>query len=73
MSHGEDRRQTILDFWRQFTDHQGLPPTIRQATAALDLSSTSVCNYWLTKLVEDGLLDHVPSRSHAYRLPRSDR
>ena len=73
MSYHEDRRHIILAFWRDYTDRTGLPPTIRQATTALDLSSTSVCNYWLLKLVEDGALEHTPYASRAYRVPRNDR
>ena len=51
-----DRKNMILEaakeHWRQY----GLPPTVRWIRDIKGLSSTSVVEYWLKKLVEEGTL-----------------
>src|SRR3972149_12064061 len=59
-----DRQKRMLEFIRRFTADSGSPPSIREIGEAADISSTSVVNYNLNRLVEEGFLsrDHNVSR-----------
>ncbi|MCB0004399.1 MAG: winged helix DNA-binding protein, partial [Anaerolineae bacterium] len=52
-----DRQQRMYDFIRDFFQENQYPPTIREIGEAVDISSTSVVNYNLNKLVEAGLIE----------------
>lgn len=63
-----ERQQNILRYvWEYMTDNSR-PPTIREIGEAVKISSTSVVNYNLTKLVEKGLLDRQAEVSRGLRL-----
>jgi repressor LexA len=64
-----DRQQKILSFIRRFMTEQGYPPTIREIGRQLDISSTSVVNYNLNKLVRVGLLERDSQVSRGLKLP----
>ena len=51
-----ERQQKMLDFIHKYIDENGRPPTIREIGGAVNISSTSVVNYNLTRLKEKGLL-----------------
>jgi len=52
-----DRQRRILDYIQDFSTENGYPPSIRQIGASVGISSTSVVNYNLNRLVEEGFLD----------------
>jgi repressor LexA len=63
-----DRQRKMLDFIRMFGLENGYPPSIREIGAAVDISSTSVVNYNLNRLVEQGYLDRDQNVSRGLRL-----
>ena len=63
-----DRQHRMLDFIQRFTVESGYPPSIRQIGKAVDISSTSVVNYNLNRLVEEGYLDRDQNVSRGIRL-----
>lgn len=63
-----ERQQRILDFIRDFIDTHDYPPTIREIGQAVNISSTSVVNYNLNKLVEAGLIERNAEVSRGLRL-----
>lgn len=50
------RQRAILEFVAAEIDGAGLPPSIRQIGASLEIWSTSVVNYHLNKLRDRGLI-----------------
>ncbi|MCB0035349.1 MAG: transcriptional repressor LexA [Anaerolineales bacterium] len=63
-----DRQRNILEYiWGYIQEHRR-PPTIREIGQAVKISSTSVVNYNLTKLVEKGLLAREAEVSRGLRL-----
>ncbi len=63
-----DRQRKMLDFIRIFSLQNGYPPSIREIGEAVDISSTSVVNYNLNRLVEQGYLDRDQNVSRGIRL-----
>jgi repressor LexA len=63
-----DRQRKMLDFIRMFSMQSGYPPSIREIGEAVDISSTSVVNYNLNRLVEQGYLDRDQNVSRGLRL-----
>ena len=68
-----DRQQRILDFIRSFVEEHDYPPTIREIGQAVDISSTSVVNYNLNKLVDAGLIERNAEVSRGLRMLDSAR
>jgi repressor LexA len=70
MSKGKlsDRQQRMLEFIKQFASESGYPPSIRQIGEAVGISSTSVVNYNLNRLVEEGFVDRDQNVSRGIRL-----
>lgn len=62
-------REAMVRYWRDYTEANGVPPTVRDATQTFGLSSNSVAHYHLMRLVKAGKLRHVPHAQHAFRLP----
>ncbi|MEO0563044.1 MAG: transcriptional repressor LexA [Chloroflexota bacterium] len=62
------RQRKILRFIDQYTVDNGYPPTIREIGDATDTASTSVVNYNLNKLVDEGYLDREARVSRGVRL-----
>lgn len=62
------RQKAILAFIQKYVAEQGRPPTIREIGGAVDISSTSVVNYNLTRLKEKGLLERDAEVSRGLRL-----
>ncbi len=63
-----DRQRRMLDFIVAFTDDNGYPPSIREIGEAVGISSTSVVNYNLNRLVEEGYLDRDQNVSRGIRM-----
>ncbi len=63
-----DRQRKMLDFIRMFSMQSGYPPSIREIGKAVDISSTSVVNYNLNRLVDQGYLDRDQNVSRGLRL-----
>jgi repressor LexA len=63
-----DRQKRMLDFIQRFTADNGYPPSIREIGDAADISSTSVVNYNLNRLVDEGFLTRDQNVSRGLRL-----
>ena len=63
-----DRQRRMLDFIVSFSEEHGYPPSIREIGKAVNISSTSVVNYNLNRLVEEGYLDRDQNVSRGIRL-----
>jgi len=63
-----DRQRKILDYIQDFTLENGYPPSIREIGSAVGITSTSVVNYNLNRLVEEGYLDRDQNISRGIRL-----
>ena len=63
-----DRQRRMLDFIMQYSRDHGYPPSIREIGQAVGISSTSVVNYNLNRLVDEGYLDRQQNVSRGLRL-----
>lgn len=63
-----DRQRRMLDFIVEFAEESGYPPSIREIGRAVGISSTSVVNYNLNRLVDEGYLDRDQNVSRGIRL-----
>jgi len=63
-----ERQRKMVDFIRKFSLRSGYPPSIREIGEAVGISSTSVVNYNLNRLVEHGYLDRDQNVSRGIRL-----
>ncbi len=63
-----ERQQAILKYIRDFLRDNEFPPTIREIGAAVGISSTSVVNYNLNRLAEQGHLVREKDVSRGLRL-----
>jgi len=63
-----ERQRKMVDFIRKFSLRSGYPPSIREIGVAVGISSTSVVNYNLNRLVEHGYLDRDQNVSRGIRL-----
>ena len=63
-----DRQRRMVDFIQRFQGDCGYPPSIREIGEAVGISSTSVVNYNLNRLVEEGYLDRQQNVSRGLRL-----
>jgi repressor LexA len=63
-----ERQKGILDYIFHYGRDNGRPPTIREIGSAVNISSTSVVNYNLTKLKDRGLLERDAEVSRGLRL-----
>jgi repressor LexA len=63
-----DRQRRMLEFINRFTERNGYPPSIREIGRAVGITSTSVVNYNLNRLVDEGLLARDQNVSRGLRL-----
>ncbi|MCX6069848.1 MAG: transcriptional repressor LexA [Chloroflexi bacterium] len=63
-----DRQRRMLEFIQTHGREHGYPPSIREIGRAVGISSTSVVNYNLNRLVEEGYLDRHQNVSRGIRL-----
>lgn len=66
------RQRKILQFIENFLQLHGYPPTIREIGEALGISSTSVVNYNLNKLVDYGYIERTPKVSRGLWLANQE-
>ncbi|MCP4361970.1 MAG: transcriptional repressor LexA [Chloroflexi bacterium] len=62
------RQKNMMNFIAEYVVGHGRPPTIREIGSAVNISSTSVVNYNLTRLKEKGLLERDAEVSRGLRL-----
>lgn len=63
-----DRQQRMLTFIEEFSAESGYPPSIREIGSNVGISSTSVVNYNLNRLVDEGYLSRDKNVSRGLRL-----
>ena len=63
-----ERQRNILRCIREFVADRGYPPSIREIGQEVGISSTSVVNYNLNRLVQEGLLERDRGYSRGLRL-----
>ena len=63
-----DRQRRMLEFIQRYHSEAGYPPSIREIGEAVGISSTSVVNYNLNRLVEEGYLNRQQNVSRGLRL-----
>ncbi len=63
-----ERHKKILEVLEHYQDHVGYPPSIREIGAEADISSTSVVNYYLNQLEEEGYIERDRKISRGVRL-----
>jgi repressor LexA len=66
-----ERQRKILEFIKSFALDNGYPPTIREIGEAVDISSTSVVNYNLNALQNEGYIMRDRTVSRGIRLRES--
>ena len=62
------RQKAILRFFYDYSQTNGIYPTIREVCAGTNTGSTSVVNYNLRQLTQQGYLRHSPRRSRSSTL-----
>lgn len=63
-----ERQKRMLDFIAEYSGEKGYPPSIREIGQAVGISSTSVVNYNLNRLVDEGYIDRHQNVSRGLRL-----
>jgi repressor LexA len=63
-----ERQRRMMEFIEKFSGDNGYPPSIREIGKAVGISSTSVVNYNLNRLVDEGFLDRDQNVSRGIRL-----
>ena len=63
-----ERQRRMLEFIERFIVESGYPPSIREIGKAVGISSTSVVNYNLNRLVEEGYLARDKNVSRGIRM-----
>ena len=63
-----ERQIKILEVLQRFNDESGYPPSIREICDMAGISSTSVVNYYLNQLEEDGYIERDGRVSRGIRL-----
>lgn len=66
-----DRHKKILDVLERFQNEVGYPPSIREIGKETNISSTSVVNYYLNQLEEDGYIERDRKVSRGVRLVKT--
>ena len=64
------RQQEIFDYFVEFTQEYGVPPTVREVCDAFGFASPNAAVGHLRALVRHGKLTHSPGGSHAYVIAR---
>lgn len=62
------RQRSILIFLNEYSEQHGFYPTIREIGTGVSINSTSVVQYHLTRLTEQGYLAATNRRSRTTRL-----
>jgi repressor LexA len=65
------RHKKILEILEHYQDNIGYPPSIREIGEEADISSTSVVNYYLNQLEEDGYIERDRKISRGIKLMKT--
>jgi len=65
-----ERQRRMLEFIERFTVDSGYPPSIREIGKNVGISSTSVVNYNLNRLVDEGYLSRDKKVSRGIRMTK---
>lgn len=65
-----ERQRRMLEFIERFTVDSGYPPSIREIGKNVGISSTSVVNYNLNRLVDEGYLSRDKNVSRGIRMTK---
>jgi repressor LexA len=66
-----DKHKRILEVLERYTDQHGYPPSIREMCSRANISSTSVANYYLDRLEEQGYIERDRRVSRGVRVIKS--
>lgn len=68
---GRKTRERILGYIVSYIEEHKIPPTLREISEGVGISTTSVTTYHLQRLEKDGLIERDPNISRGLRLPGS--
>jgi repressor LexA len=71
-THLSERQREILEFLRNFTAHNGYPPSVREIGEAVGLSSSSTVHSHLNTLENRGFIKRDPSSARALTVIEQD-
>ncbi len=66
-----DKHKRVLDVLERYTEQHGYPPSIREMCSQANISSTSVANYYLDRLEEQGYIERDRRVSRGVRVIKS--
>jgi repressor LexA len=66
-----ERHKKILEVLKRYQDETGYPPSIREIGKQTGISSTSVVNYYLNQLEEEGYIERDRKISRGVRLVKN--
>ncbi len=66
-----ERHKKILEVLKRYQDETGYPPSIREIGKQTGISSTSVVNYYLNQLEEEGYIERDRKISRGVRLVKT--
>jgi len=66
-----ERHKKILEVLKRYQDESGYPPSIREIGKQTGISSTSVVNYYLNQLEEEGYIERDRKISRGVRLVKT--
>lgn len=66
-----ERHKKILEVLERYQDNVGYPPSIREIGKETNISSTSVVNYYLNQLEEEGYIERDRKISRGVRLVKN--
>ena len=64
----KSREQDILNFIISEVQKNGIPPTVRDICAALDIKSTSTVHHSMEILEDEGYIRKLPGKRRAYEI-----
>lgn len=70
---GDERRRKILLFVYEYKVNRDYSPSTREIGLAIGISSTSVVNYHLDRMKDDGVVDFIPLQARTLHLTRQGK
>ena len=71
MNNLTNRQTDVLDFIKEYSADNGMPPTVAEITSALNLNSTNGVRGHLQALARKGAIELIPNASRGIRLSSS--
>ena len=62
------KKINLLKFIHKHNEEIGWPPTVREIQSEFGMSSTSVADYWINKLVNAGVIEREPGVARGLRI-----